>query len=377
MPTRCFVFHAATAGLLLAAAWGGHFAPARPAQADAKTPPPSPVQLKALYQEKCSACHNLPNPQADQRTRPQWQRIVTLMLTRYHASDEISNPEAAQIVDYLATFAPVPAARGDRGGQPSRDLWATDPADVWADMPAVSRVFNFEAGPTQAGLAAASSGTPGPAATWHNVKGSAGPDGTYVKVVPAKPDSSRFALLVDQSDRGRNLDVRVRFQIVAGRVSPSVGIAFGLADAADYSVLRFDAKMGTLSVLKINPAAHTVLQATPLDSPPASAAALAASGLPKPNNSPWHTLRLLVNGGRIRGWMDGMKRISTVDPAYAGGKVALWSQGDTVVGFDDWTADFYGGASEAGALGVVTSPGGGAGAGRAGAASAASAPTPK
>lgn len=347
MPTRRFVFRAATATLLAAAAWAGHFAPVRPAEADAKTPPPSPVQLQALYQEKCSACHNLPDPKADQRTRPQWQRIVTLMLTRYHASDEISNPEAAQIVDYLATFAPAPSARGDRGGQPSRDLWATDPADVWADMPAVSRVFNFEAGPTQADLAAANSGVPGPAAAWRNVKGNAGPDGTYVKVVPAKPDPSRFALLVDQSDQGRNLDVRVHFQIVAGRVSPSVGIAFGLADAANYSVLRFDAKNGTLSVLKINPSAHTVLQTTPLAPAASLAATVGAHGAALLNSSGWHTLRLLVNGGRIRGWMDGMKRISTVDPAYTGGKVALWSQGDTVAGFDDWTADFYGGASEA------------------------------
>lgn len=344
MPIRRFVFQAATVSLLAAVVSLGRFVPVRPADADAKTPPPSQVQLKSLYQEKCSACHNLPDPQADQRTRAQWQAVVTKMLTRYHASDEITSPEAAQIVDYLATFAPSAEPRGGRAGQPSRDPWGTDPFDVWADTPAQSRVFNFEAGPVQRGLSAAVSGAPGPAAVWHNVKGGPDPDGTSVKVVPAKPDPSRFALLIDQADGGRDLDVRVRFQIVAGRVSPSVGIAFGLLDPADYSVLRFDAKNGTLSLLKISPASHTVLQTTMLASPTVPAPALAASNLPSLKAFGWHTLRLLVNQGRIRGWIDGMKRISTIDPSYIGGKVALWSQGDTIAMFDDWTVDFYGSA---------------------------------
>lgn len=347
MPTRRIVFRAATFSLLAVLVSSGRFIPIRPADADAKTPPSSSVQLKSLYQEKCSACHNLPDPQADQRTRAQWQRVVNQMLTRYHASDEITPPEAARIVDYLATFAPEAAARGGRGGQSSRDPWGTDPFDVWAETPARSRVFNFEAGSGQRGLSAAVSGTPGPAAAWRNVKGSSAPDGTYVKVVPAKPDPSRFALLVDQADGGRDLDVRVRFQIVAGRASPSVGIAFGLLNPAEYSVLRFDAKNGTLSVLKISPASHAVLQTTALASPTAPAATVAASGLPSLKTPGWHTLRLLVNGGRIRGWIDGMKRISTLDPSYTGGKVALWSQGDTIAAFDDWTADFYGGDTAA------------------------------
>ncbi len=346
MPTRPALFHVVTVSFLAALVLAGRFLPARRADADAKTPPLSQPQLRSLYQEKCSACHNLPDPQADQRTRAQWQGIVTQMLTRYHASDEISNPEAAQIVDYLATFAPAAPSHANRAGQSARNPWATDPLDVWTDTPAVSRVFNFEAGPALPGLSAAVSGAPGPAAVWRTV-GAPGPDGAYVKVVPAHPDPSRFALLIDQADKGRDLDVRVRFRIVAGRASPSVGIVFGLADAADYSVLRFDAHNRTLSVLKISPAAHSVLQATNLAPPGASGATSAASMLPLSNSPGWHTLRLLVNGGQIRGWIDGMKRISATDPAYAGGKVALWSQGDTIAAFDDWTVDFYGGNSPA------------------------------
>lgn len=327
MPIRRFALTAATLGLLAVLLLPARLS-LRTARADSKPPAASTVQLHALFQEKCSACHNLPDPQADGRTRAQWQRIVTQMLTRYHASDEITSPEAAQIVDYLATFAPE--ARPPRPGAAPGSAWGTDPLDVWSTAPALSRVFNFEAGPALPGLSPAGSGVPGPAAAWHSISG-AGPDSAYVKVVPVKPDPSRFALLVDRADTARDLDMRVRFQIVAGRVSPAVGIAYGLADAADYSVLRFDARRGTLSVLKVSAAVHTVLQSTPL----------AASDTPAFKAPGWHTLRLLINGGRVHGWIDGTKRISTTDPAYAGGKVALWAQGDTVAAFDDWTADFY------------------------------------
>lgn len=335
MSTRRSAFPAVTLTFLAALVFLPRLVPARRADADAK---PS-SHLQPLYREKCSACHNLPDPQADQRTRAQWQRIVNQMLTRYHASDEISAPEAAQIVDYLATFAP---AREGRAGRSPGSVWGSDLLDVWAQAPAVSRVFNFEAGAVTPGLSATGAGTPGPAAVWHNVQGSAGPDGVYVKVVPVRPDPSRFALLVDRADAGRDLDVRVRFQIVAGRASPSVGIAFAFADPAHYSVLRLDAKSGTLSVLKISDAVHTVLQATPLAVPGAPVPVPASRALSSFQAPGWHSLRLLVNRGQIRGWIDGTKRISTTDPAYAGGKVALWAQGDTVAAFDDWTADFYG-----------------------------------
>ena len=61
--------------------------------------------------------------------------------------------------------------------------------------------------------------------------------------------------------------------------------------------------------------------------------------------SGWHTLRLLVKNGQIRGWLDMNKRINIEDAAYEGGKIGLWSQGDTVAAFDDWTVDIYDGTT--------------------------------
>ncbi len=109
------------------------------------------VQVKALYGEKCSACHNLPDPIEKGYTRAEWQRTVNRMLNKHQASDSITPPQAAQIVDYLATFAPKPAmlnggGRGKTNGKNrNSDPWATDTADVWTDAPAQTQVFNFEA----------------------------------------------------------------------------------------------------------------------------------------------------------------------------------------------------------------------------------------
>jgi hypothetical protein len=259
----------------------------------------------------------------------------------------ISDADAADITRYLVSLAP----REDRRNQRPVDPWATDSQDVWTTAPTETRVFNFEEAALLSELTPVSAGAPGPAAAWHTVAG-VPPDGTVMKEASVKSNPSHFALLMDRHDEGRNLDVRVRFKIEAGTASPAVGIVFGFANSKTYDVLRFDAKTNTLSLIKIAEPVHTTLQETAVVQPSIPAAATAANALPVyPHEGPhdagkavdpgWHTLRLLVNNGDVRGWIDMEKRVSTQDSAYAGGKVGLWTQGDTVALFDDWTIDLY------------------------------------
>lgn len=304
------------------------------------------AHLQALYQEKCSACHNLPNPEEKGLNRRQWQRTVHRMIVKYKATD-ITPTDETQIVSYLATFAPPQGRNGP--GVPA-DPWATDADDVWTVAPTTTRVFNFEAAGALAQLPPLSAGTPGPAAAWKLAGAPGTANGAAVKVVPVKPAPTRFALLTAPGGAARDLDVKVRFQILGGTVSPAVGLAFGLQNAKTYSVLRYDAAKDDLSLLKVAEPTHTILQRTPIGPPaPNNGAARTASSPAPPLSgaggaSGWHTLRLLVKNGRIRGWLDMNKRISVPDAAYAGGKVALWAQGDTVASFDDWTIDVYDGA---------------------------------
>ena len=336
MHSRRSVLTLASALGALTAALAAFSAPA-PAPSPGAAPPDAAhlAQSKALFSEKCSACHNLPDPVGEAKTRPQWQRTVDTMLGRYHASDSISPAQAAQIVDYLATFAPPPDAAGGRiGGDP----WATDDTDVWTEVPSTSRVFNFAVPDALAGLSALGAGAPGPVPAWRLVPVNASPDGTAALVRLAKPSPDRFALLMDRRDQVRNLDVQVRFHIVSGRVSPSVGIVFGFTGPQSYSVLTYSQTRNTLSLIQIAEPTHTTLQQTPVTLP--AEAATAAQMAPAPAGG-WHTLRLLVRDGQVRGWLDRNKRISVSDPAYGGGKVGLWAQGDTVAAFQDWTVDVY------------------------------------
>ena len=297
------------------------------------------AQVKTLYAEKCSACHNLPSPAEKGYSRAEWQRTVNTMLTKYHASDEITPPEAAQIVDYLATFAPKTNAEN---GRRSRDPWATDALDVWTTAPASSRVFNFEAG-SLAGLAPVGSGTPGPAPLCAVRPDTPGADGRVARVSGPNFRPDRFAVLLDRADRGRNVDVRVRFRIDSGKVSPAVGIVFGYSAPNQYTVLRCNQALGDLALIQIAGPAHTTLQQTPITLPaaPAAPAMPAATLAPVPLAPGWHTLRLLVHDGQARGWIDMQKRISVALPGDTGGSVGLWTQGNTSASFDDWTVDCY------------------------------------
>ncbi len=312
----------AAAGIVAAAA---RVSPTRPAAAE--VPKIDASQTKTLYAEKCSACHNLPVPSEKGYTRAEWQRTVNTMLTKYHASDEITPPEAALIVDYLATFAPK-----QTGGR-SSDPWATDGTDVWTDVPSASRVFNFEAGGL-AGLSPVGSGTPGPAPICAVKPDRSGADGLVAHLSGPSFRADHFAMLLDRGDDGRNLDVHVRFRIDAGTVSPAAGIVFSYTGPNQYTVLRCSQTLGNLALIQIAGPVHTTLQQTPIVLPPPSAA-------PAPLGPGWHTLRLLVRDGQVRGWVDMQKRISIFLPRAAAGKVGLWTQGNTAASFDDWTIDCY------------------------------------
>ena len=328
LPPRAFVvlLSSLLAAALVASA--AFITPTRPAAADVPKADAN-AQIKTLYAEKCSACHNLPNPAEKGYSRAEWQRTVNTMLTKYHASDEIAPAEAAHIVDYLATFAPKP---NTGSGRRSSDPWATDNLDVWTTAPASSRVFNFESGGL-AGLASVGSGTPGPAPLCAVRPDTPGADGLVAHVSGPNFRPDRFAVLVDKSDRGKNFDVRVRFRIDTGKVSPAVGIVFGYTAPNQYTVLRCNQTLGDLALIQIAGPIHTTLQQTPITLPAASVNAPLAPG--------WHTLRLLVHDGQARGWIDMQKRISVALPSDTIGSIGLWTQGSTAASFDDWTVDCY------------------------------------
>jgi hypothetical protein len=208
-------------------------------------------------------------------------------------------------------------------------------------------VFTFSGHAALAGLALVPSGTAGPTPQWSPAPISNGVGGVNVSIPSPSPD--RFALLVDRTVTANNVDLRTKFQITKGVITPAVGIVFGYADPTHYYVVRYSQKDDSLSLIKINGSSHTLLQQTPriLQSAPVTPVATpAAATPPAPTDagnplSGSHTLRVQVNNGVIRAWIDHAKRINTIDKTYNGGRVGLWSQGDTSATFATWIVDQY------------------------------------
>ena len=289
------------------------------------------VDKKALFTEKCSACHNLPNPTELSYTRAEWRRTVNTMLTKYKASDEISATEADEIVDYLATFAPHTDNRAPSGNR----QWDSEADDVWFSAPNRTVIDNFESKTGLSGLSQLTDGVGKP--TWTAVVDADDADGTAARVTGAHGHGS--ALLVDHRTSGADIDVKVRFKIVAGKETPAVGIAVGVEGPTRYDLVRYDQKANQLVLTTVDGANRADVQSTAINRDGGGDATQAVSLETGPTH--WHTLRVQVRGGHVRGWIDSYKRINTSLPNYAAGSVALWSQGDTVADFDDWSTDLY------------------------------------
>lgn len=306
---------------------------------------PELVASKSLYDDHCSACHTLPDPVAKAYNRDQWQRTVDRMVNKYKA--DITQDDSVKIVNYLATFAPA------NNSTASSDPWAASESDVWRTMPTATQVFTFQGTNALAGLSPIASGLAGPMPHW--AAGST-PDGVHgITVSLPSPSPDRFALLVNHGPTPKNLDIRTHFEIVNGRVSPSAGIVFGYVDPTHYYVVRYSEQEDNLSLIKIEGANHTTLQQTSrilaalVPAPPAAPGGPSTPAPVLPQTQPsentsatgWHVLRVQVNNNQIRAWIDRSKRINTWDPSYLGGKVGLWSQGDTRATFNNWIIDQY------------------------------------
>lgn len=323
-------------------------APADTAPADTAPPAASNagVSPQDLFTQKCSACHDLPDPKAKGFTRDEWQDTVDEMLTTYGASNSISPDQATTIVTYLATFAPhLPTG--------PRSPWSSENSDIVPVPPVSTSVVPFVAGRPLGSLAQWVGGDSAPPARWSVLADRDAPSGSDLHFSRAGADGGAFALLNNPAAAGGNVEVHLRFALLDGHKSPAAGIAFGVRDAKDYDVVCFDPLDDSLTLMHIAGSQHDILQRTTLtiDAPGSETLVDPNERLGTVHTYPqvpfptdfhlWHTLRILATDERVRAWIDGNKRINTVDPNYTPGSVALWVQGDAGVAFDDWITDVY------------------------------------
>lgn len=122
----------------------------------------------------------------------------------------------------------------------------------------------------------------------------------------------------------RSGTMTVSFKGVSGRIDQGAGIAFNIKPNGDYLVVRANALENNLVLFKMERGRRSSVQWV--------------RNVSTPSNS-WHTLKVVVNGKRIEGHLNGKKYVDQAWKEDISGKVGLWSKADSYVFFDNFSIE--------------------------------------
>ncbi|ACH39683.1 hypothetical protein Gbem_2675 [Citrifermentans bemidjiense Bem] len=113
--------------------------------------------------------------------------------------------------------------------------------------------------------------------------------------------------------------IEVTFKPVSGRIDQAAGIAFNIKPNGDYLVIRANAQEENLVFFKLDQGRRSTVQWI--------------NKVPVPSNR-WQTLKVVVNGRKIEGYLNGTKYVDYLWSEDIDGRIGLWSKADSYVFFD-------------------------------------------
>jgi hypothetical protein len=129
----------------------------------------------------------------------------------------------------------------------------------------------------------------------------------------------RFPLAIYDKLSATNLDVRVRFKAVGGRIDRAGGIAIRLADPNNYYVVRANALEDNVNFYHVVKGVRREIR---------GASAKVASDV-------WQTLGIKAEGQEFTISFNGKFLFAVQDRTFTNaGRVALWTKADSVTRFD-------------------------------------------
>jgi hypothetical protein len=129
----------------------------------------------------------------------------------------------------------------------------------------------------------------------------------------------RFPLAVYQRVSAKNVDVKMRFKPVDGKVDQAGGIVVRLTTPDDYYVVRANALEDNVRFYRVIKGRREQLKGANI----------------KVTTNEWHTLELRAEGDRFTVSFDGKQLYTAQDNTFAGaGRVGLWTKADSVTYFD-------------------------------------------
>jgi len=126
-----------------------------------------------------------------------------------------------------------------------------------------------------------------------------------------------FNVIVAPAGPFGDVDVSVRFKPISGREDASGGIVFRF-DGGRYYVIRANALEDNFNFYYYENGRRQI----------------AGVRIKAPALGQWHTLRVVAEGDRMRGWLNDQPLLDHKDARYRSGKIGLWTKADSVTAFD-------------------------------------------
>ncbi len=116
-------------------------------------------------------------------------------------------------------------------------------------------------------------------------------------------------------------EISVRFKAISGRIDRAAGIAFNIKKNGDYLVIRANPLENNIVAFRLKNGRRSVVQWI--------RNVRTLSGV-------WHTLRVVIKGNKVEGYLNGKKYINLNLKKPVSGRIGLWSKADSFVFFDDF-----------------------------------------
>jgi len=160
-------------------------------------------------------------------------------------------------------------------------------------------------------------GFTGEVGTWEVVRDGA----NQVLAQKGMNSDSTFNLALVSDTHFADLDLRVRMKAVAGEADRGGGLVWRAKDKDNYYIARYNPLEDNFRVYKVQAGKRTQFQSAKIKS-----------------DTKWHTLRVVMKGAKITGYLDESKFLEVEDSTFPdAGKIGLWTKADAQSYFDDLT----------------------------------------
>lgn len=140
------------------------------------------------------------------------------------------------------------------------------------------------------------------------------------RVLVQRALNNAFNVIVAAGPQYADVDVSMKFRPISGREDASGGIVFRFSDGR-YYLIRANALEDNFRFYYYDRGRYM----------------LESARVRAPALGQWHTVRAVMIGDRVQGWLNGALLLDYRDKRFARGSVGLWTKADSVTAFDDLT----------------------------------------